>query len=163
MKKIINKNILSVVLFSIIFILSCSGMKDQIVKSEGAKYNFVFLSDYTSFKEKINQQLIEKYKKQANIDLLDLKKFRDIDPKKYNVILIMDYCSAGSPSTDAAATFAKNPEDKNKIVFFVSVGNGTLQHNSSGVDAVSSASKLDKVDNIVAEISKKIDQIISKN
>jgi hypothetical protein len=154
------------VFFSVVLIaflaVSCATVKEQSFKSEGAKYNFAFICDFTVFKEKIYQQLIEKYRNQASIDLLELNKFKDIDPRKYNVILIMDYCSSGSPSTNAAASFAKNPEDKKKVVLFVSLGNGTLQSNSSGIDAVSSASKLGNVDKVVEEISKKIDQIIAK-
>ncbi len=163
MGKMTTKIMHSILIMFIILAVSCAGrqIKEESFKSEGAKYNFVFVSDPTVFKETIHQKLIEKYKGQANIDLLGIDKLKDIKANNYNIILIMDTCIAGSPSSKSLNSFISNTDDKRKIVLFVSAGS-SYKFSSSGIDAITSASKVEKTDAVYSEISRKIDQIISE-
>jgi hypothetical protein len=161
-------NILTLKIFSLILLVAISiaasctrNIKETKITAESAKYNFVFASDSTEFKDSIRGKLIAKYSGQANIDLVNIDKIKDIKAKDYDVILIIDTCIGGARGNTSLNSFLTNLENNKKTVLFITAGDSDWKFNDKRIDAITSASKIENIEPIYSQISKKIDQIIA--
>jgi hypothetical protein len=161
-------NILLIKKFLLVFIIilslvtSCSrNIKETKITTENAKYNFIFASDSSEFKDNIRQKLITKYSTQANIDLVNIDKIKELKTKDYDVILIMDTCMGGTRLNESLNSFLKHIEDNKNIVLLLTSGDSDWKYSNKVIDAITSASKLEDEELIYLKILKKIDQIIA--
>jgi hypothetical protein len=161
-------NILSLKKISFVFLIvistaaSCTrNIKETKITAESAKYNFIFASDSSEFKDNIREKLIAKYSGQANIDLVNIDKIENIKAKNYDVVLIIDTCIAGTRGNTSLNSFLTKLENNKNIVLFITSGDSKWKYDDKRIDAITSASKIENTEPIYLQISKKIDQIIA--
>ncbi len=152
--------IIPVILLSII--ASCTrNIKETRIINENAKYNFAFASDSSEFKDNIRQKLISKYSPQANINLINIDKLKDIKIKDYDAIVIMDTCMGWGNRNVSLNSFLNRIDENKNVVLFITAGDSDWKYSNKGIDAITSASKIGDEELIYSKISNKIDQIIS--
>ena len=157
-----KKTIHYVLILSVIFTASCTrNVKEQKILTDNAKCNLIFAGDVSAFKDDIRQKLIDKYKTHANIYIIGNDKLKELDPRKYDSIVIMNTCIAGSPSCRDLQTFINSNGRNNKIILFVTANNRSWKYSYNGVDAITAASKYGNPELIAQEISGRIDGIIA--
>jgi hypothetical protein len=152
--------IIPIALFSMV--LSCTrNIKENKIITENAKYNFIFVSDSSEFKDNIRQKLVGKYRTQANINEVNIDKLKDLKIKDYDVIVILDTCMGWGNLNDSMNSFLNRIESNKNVVLFLTAGDSDWKYSNKGIDAITSASKSGDEEIIYSKIANKIDQIIS--
>jgi len=152
--------IIPIALFSLV--LSCTrNIKENKIITENAKYNFIFVSDSSEFKDNIRQKLVGKYRTQANINEVNIDKLKDLKIKDYDVIVILDTCMGWGNLNDSMNSFLNRIESNKNVVLFLTAGDSDWKYSNKGIDAITSASKSGDEEIIYSKIANKIDQIIS--
>jgi hypothetical protein len=156
------KNFSFVLIILLFFTVSCiKNIKENKITTGNAKYNFMFASDSSEFKDSIREKLIAKYSGEASINLVNIDKIKDIKAKDYDVILIMDTCVAGARGNTSMDSFLTNLKDNKNVVLFITYGGSDCTYSNKGIDAITSASKIDDSEINYQKISKQIDKIIT--
>ncbi|MBN2041912.1 MAG: hypothetical protein JW864_17890 [Spirochaetes bacterium] len=151
-----------VFLVSLIFAVSCTtNVRDQEFVTDNAKFSIVFAGDSSEFKDKIRTTLIDKYKSKANIYIVSNDNLKNLDQQKYDAVVIMNTCLAGSPSYGDIESFIDSNDNKNKIILFVSANRTSWKYSYNGVDAITAASKSGDPQSIAQEISGRIDAAVA--
>ena len=162
------KNTLKVALWlaiSLIFIstFSCTrGVKETRMAHKGAEFTMIIASDSSEFKDSIRNRIIEQYQDEGNIDVVNIKRLKDINPLDYDVVLIIDTTLAWSGFNPSLNTFLENNEIKNNVVVFMTAADPDWKYSYQGLDAITSASVVENEDVKFEEISQQIDQILGK-
>ena len=162
------KNTLKVALWlaiSLTFIstFSCTrGVKETRMAHKGAGFTMIIASDSSEFKDSIRNRIIEQYQDEGNIDVVNIKRLKDINPLDYDVVLIIDTTLAWSGFNPSLNTFLENNEIKNNVVVFMTAADPDWKYSYQGLDAITSASVVENEDVKFEEISQQIDQILGK-
>ena len=160
------KNTLKVALWlaiSLIFIstFSCTrGVKETRMAHKGAGFTMIIASDSSEFKDSIRNRIIEQYQDEGNIDVVNIKRLKQINPIDYDVVLIIDTTLAWSGFNPSLNTFLENNEIKDNVVVFMTAADPDWEYSYQGVDAITSASVVENEDVKFEEISQQIDQIL---
>ncbi len=151
-----------VFIIALFFTISCTrNIREYKVEAKDAKYDFIFASDSSEFKDSIREKLISRYKKQANISLINIRKIKDIKAKENDVILIMDTCMGGTRLNISLNSYLTNLEDNKNTVLFITAGDNDWKYSYKDIDAITSASESKNKEQVIRKISEKIDAIIS--
>ena len=112
----------------------------------------------SEFKNAVTHQLVEYYKKDSIfIDVIDVSLLKDIDPEKYNAILLI-HTWENMKAPSSVDYFIKNNDDfHGKIIDFTTSGQGTYK--MKGVDAIAGESVLKETTFYVEKLIKKIDSL----
>jgi hypothetical protein len=149
------------VFLSAILYISCSStFQEYRIENKDTKLNFLFAIETGTFKDTVREKLIEKYRKIANIYVADNSKLKEIQATDYDVILIMDTCMAGNPSSSAMKKFLKEQTDLSKVVIFITSRSTNLNYKYKDIDAVTAATRSGDTEKAVGDIIQKINSII---
>ena len=123
--------------------------------------NKVLIATQSSeFKEAVVTRIVEGLKEDlCYVKVIDLKALKDEPATEYDAVVVVNTCKAWR-MTRGASRFVKNFEDKEKVVLLTTAGGGDWMPKSAGVDAITSASKSQKVDPLADEISDKVRKIL---
>lgn len=150
--------------FSLIFLssYSCtSSVKETQLSRENPMFSMVIASDSSEFKDSIRNRVIQQYQNDGNIEIVNIKRLKDIDPTDYDVVLIIDTCLAWSGFNPTLNSFLEDNQSKDNVVLFMTAGDPDWTYSYQGVDAITSASVVEKEDVKFQEITKQINQIIT--
>lgn len=113
----------------------------------------------SDFKNIIIDSLVQRYKDQYSIEILPLESMKSLADKPYHVIIVMDDCQAGMRMN---RSFKKNVDqlDTLKTILFITAGDKNWKYEYRGIEAVTSASELDRIDQVIGRLSQKIDQLL---
>jgi len=154
----------SVVLF--LFLLapySCTkSVKETRISHEDAEFSIIIASDASEFKDSIRKRIIHRYQDEGNIDVVNIKRLKEVNPLDYDVVLIIDTTLAWSGFNPSLNTFLEENEHKDNVVVFMTAGDPDWTYSYQGVDAITSASVAENEDGIFEEISQQINQILEK-
>lgn len=158
--KLFINSLLFILLLSLV---SCSSKvtKESIVIQDSA-YKIVIASDQSDYKDAIRGMLVEKYKKNSSIEIVNIEDLEMIDGKNYDVVVILDTCMAWSRFNPSLKSFIDRKK-KNNTVLFISAGDPDWKYSYKGVDAITSASEMELKDDTYKKIVDKIDKIIRKD
>jgi len=148
---------------SLIFLSSYSctrSVKETRLIHEDSSFSMIIASDSSEFKDRIRNSIIQQYQNQGNIEVVNIRRLKDIDPTVYDVVLIMDTCLAWSGFNPALIAFLEGNESKDNVVLFMTAGDPDWTYSYQGVDAITSASVVENEDVKFQEITQQIDQII---
>lgn len=150
-----------IILTALFFIVSCTrNIKEYKIEAENAKYNFIFASDSSEFKDNIREKLVSRYKNQANINLVNIEKIKDINAHDYDLVLIMDTCFGGTRLNTSLNSYLDGLKNTDNTVLFITAGDNDWKYSYKDIDAVTSASEIRKEEQVYREIADKIDSII---
>lgn len=149
---------------SLIFLssYSCtSSVNETQLSHENPLFSMIIASDSSEFKDSIRNRIIQQYQNEGNIEIVNIKRLKDIDPTDYDVVLIIDTCLAWSGFNPALNSFLEDNQSKDNVVLFMSAGDPDWTYSYQGVDAITSASVMEKEDVKFQEITQQINQIIT--
>ncbi len=131
---------------------------DSIIASPSFK--MLIASNGTDFKNVIFDRLVDRYKDSGNIYLTSINKLNRLNPKIYDVIVIMDSCIAGSRFNRSIKRFLNGIVTKDKVVLVLTAADPEWQFSYKGIDAITSASAVENEDKIFTLATLQIDQIL---
>jgi len=113
----------------------------------------------SAFKDAVVQGVVDKLKpRPIYIQVMDVSGLGAVDERDWNVIVVLHTFELSRPQPDAAA-FVARAKSSHKIVVLGTSAEGTFK--IEGIDALTSASKLVDVPARVAEISARVDGVLS--
>ena len=144
------------------FLASCTrNVKETQFTTENAKFNLLVAGDSSDFKDRVRNRIIARYRKNGNIDVVNINNLKDIRPEDYDVILIMDTCIGCEDFNWSMKSFLDRLEDNNNVVLFMTAANPNYEYSYGSVDAITSASRIANEEEILTELSEEIDKIIA--
>jgi hypothetical protein len=152
-----------IILLGLMMVASCGGkdVKEFSYNPDGAQKIILASVRGSDFKELVIQKLTEKYKDDYSVVVMNLDKYEQIADKSYDVIVLMDENQAGMRFSGKVKKIA-DKLDQEKTILFVTAGDPDWTWEYKEYDTVSSASKPEKVEEVVQELSEKIETILEK-
>jgi hypothetical protein len=145
------------------FFASCTrNVKETQFTTENAKFNLLVAGDSSDFKDRVRNRIIAQYRKNGNIDVVNINKLKNIRPEDYDVILIMDTCIGCEDFNWSMKSFLDRLEDNNNVVLLMTTGYSHYEYSYGGVDAITSASRIANEEEIFTRLSEEIDKIIGE-
>ncbi len=115
----------------------------------------------SDFKDKITEELLAYYNpKEVYIQVTDISKLEEVDPKKYNAFIIMHTWEYGNAPVSVKKFLDNNTNIRDKIVVLSTSGNGT--NKIEGVDAITGESIMENTSDNTKKIINKIEPILNK-
>ena len=153
--------ILTLAIVALAFLVSCTrNVKETQFTTENAKFNLLVAGDSSDFKDRVRNRIIAQYKKNGNIDVVNINNLKDIRPEDYDVILIMDTCIGCEDFNWSMKSFLDRLEDNNNVVLLMTTGYSHYEYSYGGVDAITAASRIADEEEIFTRLSEEIDRII---
>jgi hypothetical protein len=146
-----------------ILIPGCSlqTLKPMEIGNENYKKSILIATQPTDFKKAVVAEIIEALKKDVNyIKVIDIKHLKNEPTVAYNAIVIVNTCRAWSLSWKVSRYLEKTAE-KEKIILLTTANGEDWQPKDKQVDAVTSASKLNKVDVVAESIVDKVRSLLA--
>jgi len=151
-----------ILIFSLVILVLLFGCKKGLEqKNIGESSNKILIAGVKSdFKEKVMKQLFDKFSDDYSFEIRPLKVLRSINYSDYSKILVIDSCEAWMKFNPTVSNHLSklSEDDKKKLILFITAGDPEWQFSSNGVDAITSASEDDKLDNVVKQISERIEE-----
>ena len=123
----------------------------------------IIASDSSAFKDSIRNRIIQQYQDEGSIDVVNIKRLKEVNPLDYDVVLIIDTCLAWSGFNPSLNTFLEDNQTKDNVVVFMTAGDPDWTYSYKGVDAITSASVVENVEVKVKDILQQIDHILAEN
>ncbi len=146
----------------IVFItVSCgTAVKEARFGADEAPHRFIFACDSSPFKDQVREQLIAEYQATSQIEVVNIDRLESLAPEKYDLVLAIDTCYASTGFNPSLTRFLeKNSKSRNIVVFMTSANPGWKFPDDS-IDAITSASNIENVDQVVDQIARKINAIV---
>ena len=154
--------ILTLAIVALAFLTSCTrNVKETQFTTENAKFNLLVAGDSSDFKDRVRNRIIARYRKNGNIDVVNINNLKDIRPEDYDVILIMDTCIGCEDFNWSMKSFLDRLEDNNNVVLLMTTGYSHYEYSYGGVDAITAASRIANEEEIFTRLSEEIDRIIA--
>ena len=143
----------------LLFSSSCArGIKETRLSQEDPSFSMIIASDSSEFKDSIRNRIVRHYQDHGNIEIINIKRLKAINPLDYDVVLIIDTTLAWSGFNPSLNTFLKANEYKKNVVVFMTAADPDWTYSYQGVDAITSASVLENIDVKFEEIRQQIDR-----
>ncbi|MFA6013192.1 MAG: hypothetical protein WC799_24600 [Desulfobacteraceae bacterium] len=158
------KNALNSICFicMIFFLGACSThLKEINIVSEKPGPTILIAGDSSSFKDKVRERIIEKYKPTCTIHVVNVADLKEKTADSYDVVLIMDTCMAWSSFNPSLKAFMDSEENRKKTVLSMTAGDPDWTYSYKGVDAITSASRVAKEDDFFNRIDKDIERVLA--
>jgi len=150
-----------VAIVALAFLASCTrNVKETQLTTQNAKFNLIIAGDSSDFKDKVRNRIIARYSNSGNIDVVNIKKLKNIRPEDYDVIVIMDTCIGCEDFNWSMKSFLDKLEDNNNVVLLMTTGYSHYEYRYGGVDAITAASRIADEEEIFTRLSEEIDRII---
>ena len=153
--------ILALAVVALVFLASCTrNVRETQFTTENAAFNLIIAGDSSDFKDRLRNRIIAKYSNSGNIDVVNIKKLKNITPEDYDVILIMDTCIGCEDFNRSMKSFLDRLEDNNNVVLLMTTGYADYEYSYGGVDAITAASRIADEEEIFTRLSEEIDRIL---
>ena len=160
-----TKNKIPIALIMIISVFSISGVKhikEQRYTTENATFNLLIGGVTSEFKQGIISRLVDHYKDHGNVDLVDISNLDQVECGDYDAIVVMESRQAWTLFNVALKSFLEKTESCQNIVLLFTAGDPDWEYQFHGLDAVTSASRVENEKRVFNELTYKIDLILSK-
>ena len=154
---------LTCLVLCVVLMASCvKRLKEIRVVSEKPGHTLLIAGNSSAFKDKVRQRIIEKYKQTCTIHVVNVKALDERLAADYDVVLIMDTCVAWSVSSNSLKTFMDREQNRQKTVFAMTAGKSDWSYSYKGVDAITSASRVENEEVFFNRIDTGIERILAK-
>ena len=144
--------------------LSCAKeIPEQRFTAENAKYDLLITGVTSEFKADIISRIVDRYKDQGNVDLVNIDKLDPLQCDDYDAILVIDSVQAWSLWNFSLKSFLKKTENCKNVVLLYTAGSPDWEYQYHELDAITSASQMEDQDRVFNELTYEIDVLISKN
>ena len=156
-----SKWVVAGIIFLLLLLSSCSKkIPEQRFVTENAQYDLLITGVTSEFKADIISRIVDRYKDQGNVDLIDLNKLDQLQCGDYDAILVMDSVQAGSLFNFSLKSFLKKTENCKNIVLLYTAGDPDWKYQYHELDAITSASMVEDQDRVFNELTYAIDVLI---
>jgi hypothetical protein len=126
----------------------------------GAGKRVLIATEQSEFKEAVVARIVEELRKDlCYVKVIDLKRLKHEPATDYGAVVVVNTCKAWTLSR-RASRFVKEFPDKDRVVLLTTAAGEGWKHGAVGVDAITSASKVQKADPVAEEISRKVRKIL---
>ncbi|MCU0821594.1 MAG: hypothetical protein MUC95_03870 [Spirochaetes bacterium] len=153
-----------ILFISLLIILpSCGGrqLRETKLVNEKAKLRFIIAGDSSEFKDSIREEIVAKYKDTCNIEIVNIDKLGKITKEDFDFILIMQTIRGWGILNPEMRDFIDKIKDNDRIVLFATSMNPYYNYKYEGIDAITSASQMEKKEELVRKISERIDKLVA--
>lgn len=158
-----NYLLITCTLLSLFMLVSCSHKLKEVKFVPQIKENTILIAgDSSDFKDIVRNKIIEKYRPTCEIHVINIKDLSKVDAKLYDVVLIMDTCMAWSGFNPSLKSFLDNDDYLAKTVLSMTAADPDWTYSYKGVDAITSASRVETQETFFAQIDKEIIKILEK-
>lgn len=119
--------------------------------------NMLIAGDASEFKDQVREGLIELYKDEYNIDVVNIDKLKSVESQNYDLIVIMDTTMAWGGFNPSSKGFLDSAENRGKTVLFMTASDPDWEYSYKDIDAVTSASYVENVETALAALRKEIE------
>jgi hypothetical protein len=154
--------IVGIILVLMLF-LSCSKqIPEQRFVTENPRYDLLITGVTSEFKSDIITRIVDRYKDQGNVDLINLDKLDQLQCDDYDAILVMDSVQAWSMWNFSLKSFLEKTENCKNVVLLYTAGDPDWKYQYHELDAITSASQIEDQERVFNELTYAIDVLISK-
>jgi hypothetical protein len=154
----------TVIILVLMFTLSCSKqIPDRQFTTENSKYDLLITGVTSEFKADIISRIVDRYKDQGNVNLVNMDKLDQLQCDDYDAILVIDSVQAWSYWNFSLNSFLEKAENCKNIVLLYTAGDPDWKYQYHELDAITSASQVEDQDRVFNELTYEIDVLISKN
>lgn len=142
------------------YYLDCLELDEKILTNESAVLNLLIASDNTEFKNKLRSKIIQRYRGQNTIRVVNIRSLRRIDPEEFDLSIIFDTNLAAWINNKPTKNYRSRAQGKSPVLLLMTSGNWPTSINAPDVDAISCASKIDNIKPVYLSLTAQIDSII---
>jgi hypothetical protein len=131
----------------------------------GAEKKILIAAYSSEFKKNIAQGLADKYRDRSKVTVVPMRSLVAVDYRKYDVLVIIDALMAWQMFNVYSGPFimkVKEPEEREKIVMYLTAGNPKEHYKFQGIDCITGASVMNGEGEAIDKISGKIDAVLGK-
>ena len=144
--------------------LSCAKeIPEQRFTAENAKYDLLITGVTSEFKADIISRIVDRYKDQGNVNLVNMDKLDQLQCDDYDAILVIDSVQAWSYWNFSLNSFLEKTENCKNVVLLYTAGDPDWEYQYHELDAITSASMMEDLDRVFDELTYAIDVLIYKN
>lgn len=155
------KNALLIVIIALAAFISCKDtIPADVYENPDADCKIMITGVSSEFKNAVLEDIVEKYSETCQIEIVEFSKAHKIDPDDYAAIILMDEVEGWMILNRRARRLIRKVEPREKLIPFLTAGDEEYEYEKNGIDAITSASEMDKVEESVATISERIDALI---
>ena len=141
--------------------LSCAKkISEQQFAAQNPQYDLLITGVTSEFKADIILRIIDRYKDQGNVDLVNIDKLDRLQCHDYDAILVMDSVRAWSLFNFSLKSFLEKTEECNNVVLLYTAGDPDWKYQYHELDAVTSASQMEDQDRVFNELTYAIDLLV---
>lgn len=140
------------------FIFSQRKIETVEINSPDVEKHILIASQGSNFKDRLNKILLDELKvKNPYIKVIDVSLLEDIKSSDWESIIIINSIESGKMQKNVVQFIQKN-NTENNIILINTSGSGRFELND--YDAISTASKIENLDNIIKQIIDRINPMI---
>ena len=159
-----NKWTIAMIILVLMLTLSCAKeIPEQRFTAENAKYDLLITGVTSEFKADIISRIVDRYKDQGNVNLVNMDKLDQLQCDDYDAILVIDSVQAWSYWNFSLNSFLEKTENCKNVVLLYTAGDPDWEYQYHELDAITSASQVEDQDRVFNELTYEIDVLISKN
>ncbi len=141
---------------------SCSGkIAPTAFVSDQAGATILIAGDASEFKDAIRNRIITAYRPLATIRVVNMGDLNTADVGSVDAVVIMDSCLAWTGLNPSMKSFMERPENRKKTVLFMTARDPDWTYSYQEVDAITSASDLEKEEQVFTRIAAELDRILN--
>jgi len=136
-------------------------VKEIRLTTTDPQFNMLIAGDASAFKDTLRTRIISHYQGQSDIDVINIRKLKQVHLSDYDVVLIMDTTLAWTGFNPSLKAFLENLTDTHKVVLFMTAGDPDWEFSFQDLDAITSASNIENEETVFSEIIKRIDRVVA--
>lgn len=149
------------VLFSLMLLASCSHhLKEIRLVPQITEHRLLIAGDSSEFKDSVRDKIIETYKSNTEITVINIKDLPKVDAAPYDAVLIMDTCMAWSGFNPSLKSFLDKDENRAKTVLSMTAADPGWKYSFKDVDAITSASRVENMEAFYSRINDGLQKIM---
>ena len=157
----INQSKLAIIILVLMLTLSCAKeIPEQRFTAENAKYDLLITGMTSEFKADIISRIVDRYKDQGNVNLVNMDKLDQLQCDDYDAILVVDSVQAWSYWNFSLNSFLEKTENCKNVVLLYTAGDPDWEYQYHELDAITSASQVEDQDRVFNELTYAIDVLI---
>ena len=158
-----NKWTIAMIILVLMLTLSCAKeIPEQRFTAENAKYDLLITGVTSEFKADIISRIVDRYKDQGNVNLVNMDKLDQLQCDDYDAILVIDSVQAWSYWNFSLNSFLEKTENCKNVVLLYTAGDPDWEYQYHELDAITSASQVEDQDRVFNELTYAIDVLISR-
>ena len=132
------------------------------INSPNLDQKILIATQGSEFKDKVTATISDYYRpKSVFIKIIDIKGLTDVDPEKYNAMIVMHTWENWKPPLIVEDFIKRTMDYKEKMVVLTTSGKGSYK--MEGIDAIAGESILENTEEFSDNIIGRVDTILAKN